>query len=90
MRESALERLLATATYQAGGVLFKLDAQSRRGAPDRVVVLPGREPVFVELKTETGVVSPIQAHEHERIIKAGGQVLVLRGADAVRSFCRGE
>jgi len=88
MKESALERILATAMSAPGCALYKLDAQSRRGAPDRVVVRHGVV-TFVELKTETGVVSPIQAHEHDRIRAAGGAVVVLHGADEVRRFCRG-
>lgn len=87
MRESALERLLIAELSRAGGVAYKLDSRARRGAPDRVVTLRGWTG-YVELKTETGTVAPIQAHEHGRIAAAGGDVLVLRGADEVRRFCR--
>ena len=88
MKESALERILATAMSAPGCAIYKLDAQSRRGAPDRVVVRHGVV-TFVELKADDGVVSPIQHHEHERIRRAGGEVVVLRGAKAVRDFCDG-
>jgi hypothetical protein len=88
MKEAALESLLRTELTRRGGVAFKLDALSRKGAPDRIVTANGRT-IYVELKTERGVVAPLQQFEHERIRAAGGEVVVLRGADAIRRFVDG-
>lgn len=86
MRERAIEARLKLLAKLAGGVAYKLDARASKGAPDRVVVLPGRPPVFVELKSETGRLSPMQRIEHARIRAAGGEVRVLRGMREVEAF----
>ena len=59
-----------------GGYIAKLDAKANRGVPDRVITLPNKGTFYLELKTEQGVVSPLQAHQHERIRAAGGEVVV--------------
>jgi len=86
MLERDLETKLRTLVKKAGGVIYKLDARAHKGAPDRVVQLPGKPTVFVELKTETGKLSPLQQIELERIIAAGGNTRVLYGVDAVKEF----
>lgn len=86
MLERDLEQLFRRSVTGAGGVIYKLDARSRRGAPDRVVALGGRT-MFVELKVLGGRVSLAQEVEHQRIRQAGGEVWVLRGPDEVRRFC---
>ncbi|MCX7825637.1 MAG: VRR-NUC domain-containing protein [Verrucomicrobiae bacterium] len=88
MLERTLEALLSTLVRQAGGVSYKLDARAAKGAPDRVVVMPGRAPVFVELKAPYGRVSPMQFAALDRLRRAGADVRVLRGKDAVESFIR--
>jgi hypothetical protein len=86
MLERDLEAYLRELVKKYGGVLFKLDARSRKGSPDRVVTMPGRPTTYVELKTDTGRVSPLQAHTHDQIRKAGGRVVVLRGLGAIEMF----
>jgi hypothetical protein len=79
MLERDLETKLKTLVKQLGGVAFKLDAKANKGVPDRVIALPGRTPFFLELKTEKGVVSPLQAYQHEQLRKIGQRVVVARG-----------
>lgn len=86
MLENAIEAKLVTLVKAKGGVLYKLDPQAKKGAPDRVVVLPGRETTFVELKTDTGHLSPLQAIELDRIRAAGGNAVVLYGLVQVKAF----
>lgn len=50
-----------------------------KGAPDRLVLLPGGRIELVELKTDTGVVSPKQKLWHERARMLGVEVAVVRG-----------
>lgn len=86
MLERQLEAALRREVTMLGGVAYKLDARAHKGAPDRVVVLPGRGVTFVELKTETGKLSPLQIVESERIRAAGGRAVVLRGLDELRGW----
>lgn len=79
MLERDLERHFAQSVKRLGGVCYKLDARTHRGAPDRVVLLPGRGPIFVELKTDKGILSANQMLEHDRIRTIGGTVLTLYG-----------
>ena len=78
MLERALEKKLVAKVKSLGGYVAKLDAKANKGVPDRVVTVSGRT-FYLELKTETGRVSPLQAHNHERIRAAGGEVIVAYG-----------
>jgi tRNA U54 and U55 pseudouridine synthase Pus10 len=64
MRESKIERTLVKRVRAAGGEIRKLAWIGRRGAPDRLVMLPGRRPFLVELKAPKGRLSKIQEREH--------------------------
>ncbi len=88
MLERALEAKLVKLVKELGGYVAKLDANSRKGAPDRIITVAGRT-FYLELKTETGVVSPLQAVEHERIRRAGGEVIVARGWPQVEQAVKG-
>ena len=81
MLERDLEKRLVRLVRESGGVTYKLDSRSHKGTPDRVVVVPGREAIFVELKTETGKLSALQSHELAKISGAGGVAVVLYGKD---------
>ncbi len=86
MLEAALEAKLVQMVKAKGGVAYKLDARFKKGAPDRVVVLPERPATFVELKTDTGRLSPMQRVELDRIRAAGGNAVVLYGLTQVQAF----
>jgi len=64
------------------GMSLKL-APTTVGMPDRLVLLPGGGVFFVELKTETGRLSPAQVVLHERLAALGTHVSVLYGRAAV-------
>ena len=50
MRESKIERALVNAVKKQGGIAFKFTSQTMNGVPDRLVLLPGGQIGFVELK----------------------------------------
>ena len=89
MLESALEAKLKAKVKQLGGVAFKIDAKSNKGAPDRVIAMPGRPPFFLELKTATGKVSPLQAHTHEQLRKLGHEVTIAFGWEEIERAITG-
>lgn len=85
MRESAVERKLTEGVYKLGFWAPKFVSPGNDGMPDRIIVGHGRV-IFVELKTDTGVRSPVQRSQIKRLQKYGQDVRVLRGAADVETF----
>lgn len=54
--------------------------------PDRIVVLPGRVPKFIELKTETGRLSSLQNVQIKKLKDLGQDVRILYGLEDVKRF----
>lgn len=82
MRESKIEKALVKRVREAGGEIRKVSWIGRRGAPDRMVMLPGRNPVLVELKAPKGRLSKLQEREHE-ILRSWFVVHVVWSLDGV-------
>ncbi|TAN27673.1 MAG: VRR-NUC domain-containing protein [Castellaniella sp.] len=85
MRESQIETYLVERVKALGGEVRKVRWIGRNGAPDRLVMLPGRT-VWIELKAPGEKVKPHQAREHERMRRMGQYVAVvdsLEGVDGV-------
>jgi hypothetical protein len=64
------------------GKAFKV-APTVKGMPDRLVLLPGGRIELVELKTETGRLSPLQVLWHAEALAFGTEVTVLYGKGAI-------
>lgn len=84
MSESKLQsRVLAKIKKQYPlAVVFKLSDRWLSGLPDLLIIINGQV-LFVELKTDTGVLSKIQLYTINRINNAGGRALVCRSVDEV-------
>ncbi|MEX3556139.1 MAG: VRR-NUC domain-containing protein [Burkholderia gladioli] len=86
MRESEIENYLVARVKALGGEVRKVRWIGRRGAPDRLVMLPARPCVWVELKAPDEKPKPHQQREHDRM-RGMGQVVVvvdsLEGVDGV-------
>lgn len=77
LRERDIERALVKAVKAAGGEIRKVMWIGRRGAPDRLVLLEGHGPLFVELKAPGGRVSRLQDLEHRRLRAGGCRVMTI-------------
>ena len=86
MREKDIEKILVNEVRKLGGWAYKWVSPGNDGVPDRIVFLPGRPPVFVELKTETGKLSALQEVQIKRLKDLGQDARVLRGLQEVKSF----
>ncbi len=86
MREKKIERVLVDEVKRLGGRAYKWVSPGNDGVPDRIVVFPGRPPVFVELKSETGTLSALQKAQIDRLKRLGQEVRVVRGMDGVSQF----
>ncbi len=86
MREKDIEKILVQGVRALGGRAYKWTSPGNDGVPDRIVILPGRPPVFVELKTESGRLSALQKVQIGRLKDLGQDVRVLYGAEEVKAF----
>ena len=83
IRENLIERYLVKRVRELGGMAVKQIWQGRRGAPDRLVILPGGRMVFVECKAPGQKAKDHQLREHERLRKLGVMVVVVDSKDAI-------
>ena len=102
MRERDIERHLVKRVKELGGEVRKVQWIGRRGAPDRLVMLPqiwlhGFVPtrlhcaIWVELKTPGKKPEPHQLREHNRMRAMGQRVEVIdsiEGVDALLAAAR--
>ena len=86
MLEREIEKKLVDGVRKLGGRAYKFVSPGNDGVPDRSVVLPGRVPKFIELKTETGRLSSLQNVQIKRLKDLGQDVRVLYGLEDVKRF----
>ena len=95
MRESKIEAHLVKCVKKLGGEVRKVSWIGRRGAPDRLVMLPwldGFAPnaysrtVWVELKAPGKKAEPHQLREHKRMLAMGQRVVVIDSIEGVEEL----
>lgn len=86
MREKDIEKVLVDEVKKLGGRAYKWVSPGNAGVPDRIVIFPDREPVFVELKTDTGTLTALQKVQIDRLQALGQGVWVVRGMDGLSQF----
>lgn len=86
MSEKQIEQKLRADVKAMGGRAYKFVSPGNTGVPDRIVIMPGRIPIFVELKTDTGRLSPIQKAQIDYLERMGQDVRVLYGIKDVERF----
>lgn len=85
-RESNIEAYFRQMCRSMGWYTFKL-APVERGIPDRLVLLPGGDMYFVELKTREGNLSPAQRNWHEQMWERYNvQVKTFHTKDQIRAW----
>lgn len=90
MRESEIEKILTSEVKKLGGRAYKWVSPGNDGVPDRIVIFRNGEPVFVELKSETGRLSPLQEVQIRRLAELGQQVEVVKGISGLADFFMGQ
>lgn len=86
MLERAVEEHLVGRVRAAGGLALKLVSPSLIGLPDRLVLLPGGEAFFVELKRPGGKTRPIQDRVIGMIRRLGFRVHVVDSKEGVNAL----
>jgi len=93
MRERDIERHLVQRVKALNGEVRKVQWIGRRGAPDRLVMLPApagpgqwRAPVWVELKAPGVKPEAHQLREHKRMRAMGQRVVVIDSIEGVEEL----
>lgn len=86
MREADIEKKLVSGIRKLGGRAYKWVSPGNDGVPDRIIILPGTGPIFVELKAEKGRLTALQKVQIDRLCGMGQDVRVLYGEIEVRGF----
>lgn len=98
MRERDIERALVKGAKELGGEVRKVVWQGRRGAPDRVLMLPVHasrggpwsncRSIWVELKAPGVEPKSHQLREHKRMRAVGQIVVVIDSIEGVQELLR--
>lgn len=86
MRERDIERHLVQRVKALGGEIRKVAWPGRANAPDRLVMLPGRRAVWVELKAPGKTPTAQQVREHNRMRRLGELVEVIDSLEGVEAL----
>lgn len=86
MLEKEIEKILVSEVKKLGGRAYKWVSPGNDGVPDRIVIFPGKPPVFMELKSEKGKLSALQKSQMRRLLELGQAVFVVRGMDGLSEF----
>ena len=91
--ESELETMCRELIEHAhNGKLTKVKAVADNGFPDRLVLIPGFEPVFAEFKAPNGKLSPRQKYWRDWLVRHGFMWMLVDDFDwfaaRIKSFTR--
>ena len=74
--EKAIEQYLVRQVKAAGGLCLKITSPSMDGIPDRLVLLPGNFPAFIELKAPGQKPRPLQKAAMAMLRRTGSAIVV--------------
>lgn len=74
MRESTIEKTLVKTVRESGGLAIKLVSPGWAGAPDRLILMPGGNLAFVELKAPGHTLRPLQVKRKRQLEVLGFSV----------------
>lgn len=86
MTEKSIEDYLCRQVKKRGGIAYKFTSPSRRGVPDRMVVMPGNIVMFIELKATRQQPTKLQASEMKKLSDLGCWVNWADSKEKVDSF----
>lgn len=88
MGETRIEKRLRNKIKKQGGLALKLTSPGMAGMPDRLVLLPGGQIVFIELKAPGKKLRPLQRKRFQQLEKLGFRALKIDSVKDVDDFIR--
>ena len=85
-KEKTIEKYLREQVKKAGGRAYKFVSPAHRSVPDRIVLFPNAQIYFVEVKTPTGRVTPLQQKELDYLQAIGHDYFVVRSKEDIDLF----
>jgi hypothetical protein len=86
MLENRVERALIKMIRSLGGVCWKWTSPGTSGVPDRICILPGGRDYFVEVKSPTGQLDPLQKQIIKEFARLGRPVYVVSSLEDIRQL----
>lgn len=86
MLESTLERRLKKEVEKLGGRAVKWVSPGLSGVPDRIVLLPGGQIIFVEMKAPGKPLKPLQVKRKKELEALGFYVYKLDSVSNIQQF----
>ena len=83
MREKNIESRLVAEVRRRGGLAPKFVSPGLDGVPDRLILLPGGNFAFAELKAPGKTLRPLQALRKRQLEKLGFRVFVIDGTEPI-------
>ena len=88
-REITIEMELKKEVESKGGLCFKLPAGLYSGIPDRLIILPGPDIYFVELKRdEKKKLSPRQEYFRNILFTLRARIIIIKGRSDLEKFLK--
>lgn len=88
MKEGTLERRLKREVEKLGGRAVKFVSPGLSGVPDRLILLPGGQAVFVEMKAPGEPLRPLQEKRIRDLRHLGFQAHVLDSDEDIDQFVK--
>ena len=86
MNEKLLEKKLRIEVKKLGGIALKFGTTYHTGMPDRIVLMPGAETCFVELKSTGKKPTPLQIKSFEMLTGLGFKTAVIDSQESLDQF----
>jgi VRR-NUC domain len=86
MREKEIEIYLRDQVRKAGGKAYKFESPGNDGVPDRIVLFPGNQVYFVEVKAPGKKPRPLQTKKIRELQSFGCWVFVIDSKEKVDRF----
>lgn len=86
MRESDIQRQIIEKLGKSGWLVIKLERTNWNGIPDLMALKSGVA-IFIEVKTDKGVVADLQQHRIETLRRLGFHAIVARSLRDIETLC---
>lgn len=86
MQESALEKRFRLEIEKRGAKALKFISPNKRGMPDRLILIPGGQAVFAELKAPGKSLKPLQRKRAAELQALGFKVCKINSVEDIQAF----